>query len=58
MDEMEEILDDLFKEVGGILGVMAWMADWPAPHMRIDPDLTVRLGRLRRLVEALHNAIN
>ena len=55
MGDIEEIISDFREEVGGILGVIAFMVDWPT-HKSL-PGLEIRIGRLRRLVEDLHGII-
>jgi hypothetical protein len=60
--DIKDIVDELFKEVNGIFGVINWVVGWPRNHglniPGIELELEVRIGRLRRLVEDLHGAIN
>ena len=54
---MEEVLAGFFREIAGILGVIAWLSDWPPHSIKSVVDLEIRVNRLRRLVEELHGAI-
>ena len=60
-DDIKDIINELFKEVGAILGIIAWATGWPRSHglnvPGIESALRVSVGRLRRLVEDLHVAI-
>jgi hypothetical protein len=62
VNNIKDIVDEIYVEVGGIFGVIAWAVGWPRNHgLRIpgvELELEVRIGRLRRLVESLHGAIN
>lgn len=57
---MKHIMGAFFYEISGILGVIAWMSSWPRDYnsVRNIDDLTMRVHRLRTLVESLNVAIN
>jgi hypothetical protein len=58
MDDINETLCELLKEIAAILGTIAWIADWPRDHNRMSmSSLGARVHRLRRLVEDLHKVI-